>query len=163
MNQDFWLAMLLIGIGAIGCFLPVLPGPPLAWLGALYFSWRTGFVSPSPFVLGLLLVVTVVGATADWWMGFLGARKGGASLWGQLAATLGALVGFFVLSIPGLIIGSLAGLIATEYYRQREWKLVFKAGAGYLVGYLLAAVVEFVCVVVIAIVFILTARSLAFS
>ena len=135
--------------GVVGCFVPVLPGPSLAWLGALYYGWQTSWAKISPLILVLLLIIALVGATADWWMGFLGAKKGGASAWSQLAALLGGLIGFFVFSLPGMIIGSVAAIVAVEWHRVREWKAVLRAGGGYLVGFLLAMVVEFVCTLAI--------------
>lgn len=131
--------------GIVGCFVPVLPGPSLAWLGALYYGWQTGWAKISPLILGLMLVIALVGATADWWMGFLGAKKGGASAWSQLAALVGGLIGFFVFGLPGMLIGSVAAIVAVEWHRLRQWKSVLRAGGGYLVGFLLAMVVEFVC------------------
>ncbi len=131
--------------GLVGCVVPVLPGPPLAWLGALYYGWQTGWAKISPFILALMLVIALVGATADWWMGFLGAKKGGASAWSQVAALVGGLIGLIAFSLPGMLIGSVAAIVAVEWHRLREWKGVLRAGGGYLVGFLLAMVVEVVC------------------
>ena len=131
--------------GLAGCFVPVLPGPPLAWLGALYYGWQTDWEKISPWLLGLLLVIALIGATADWWMGFLGAKKGGASAWSQVAALVGGLIGFVVFSLPGMLVGSVAAIVAVEWHRLREWRGVVRAGGGYLVGFLLAMVVELVC------------------
>ena len=135
--------------GLVGCVVPVLPGPPLAWLGALYYGWQTGWAKISPGFLGLMLVIALAGATADWWMGFLGAKKGGASAWSQVAALVGGLIGLIVFSLPGMLIGSVAAIVAVEWRRLREWKGVLRAGGGYLVGFLLAMVVEVVCTLLI--------------
>ena len=135
--------------GLVGCFVPVLPGPPLAWLGALYYGWQTDWVKISWPVLGATLIIALIGATADWWMGFLGAKKGGASAWSQVAALFGGLIGFFVFNLPGMLIGSVAAIVAVEWHRLREWKGVLRAGGGYLVGFLLAMVVEFICTILI--------------
>ena len=131
--------------GLVGCVMPILPGPPLAWLGALYYGWQTGWAKISPLILALMLVIALVGATADWWMGFLGAKKGGASPLSQVAALFGGLIGLIAFSLPGMLIGSVAAIVAVEWHRLREWKGVLRAGGGYLVGYLLAMVVEVVC------------------
>ena len=131
--------------GLAGCVMPVLPGPPLAWLGALYYGWQTGWAKISPLILGLLLIIALVGATADWWMGALGAKKGGASAWSQVAALFGGLIGLIVFSLPGMLIGSVAAIVAVEWHRLREWKGVMHAGGGYVIGFLLAMVVEVIC------------------
>ena len=139
--------------GLAGCFVPILPGPPLAWLGALYYGWQNNWQTMTPLTLALLLVVALLGATADWWMSLLGARKSGASAWSQVAALVGGLVGLVVLSLPGMLIGSVAAIALVEWRRLRQWKGAVRAGGGYLVGYLLAMVVEFVCTLVITGVF----------
>lgn len=149
MDETLGIAVLLMVAGLVGCVLPVLPGPPLAWLGALYFGWRNDWQTMTPLTLALLLVVALVGATADWWMGFVGARKGGASARGQVAALVGGLVGLLVFSLPGMLIGSVGALAAVEWHRLREWRGALRAGGGYLVGFLLAMVVEIVCTLVI--------------
>ena len=149
MDSPLAIAVFLMLAGLVGCVVPVLPGPPLAWLGALFYGWQTDWARITPLVLGAMLVIALLGASADWWMGFLGAKKGGASARGQIAALLGGVVGLFVLSVPGMLIGSVAALVAVEWHRLREWRGVLRAGGGYLVGFLLAMVVEIVCTLLI--------------
>lgn len=86
MNETLLLSLGIMAVGLIGCVVPVLPGPPLVWLGALFYGWKTDWAQITPLFLGFLLILALVGATADLWMGFLGAKKGGASLGAQLAA-----------------------------------------------------------------------------
>ena len=149
MEQNLLIAIALMIAGLVGCFVPVLPGPPLAWLGALYYGWRTDWNAISPWFLALLLVPTLVGATAEWWMSWFGAKRGGASPLGQLAALGGALVGFLVFSLPGMLIGAVGALALVEWNRLRDKDAVLRASGGYLVGYLLSMIVELVCSLVI--------------
>ena len=153
MDQPLAIALFLMLAGLVGCVVPVLPGPPLAFLGALYYGWQSDWQIITPLTLALLLVVALVGATADWWMGFLGAKKGGASARGQIAALGGGLVGLLIFNLPGMLIGSVGAIVAVEWHRLREWKGVLRAGGGYLVGFLLAMVVEIICTLIIAGVF----------
>lgn len=144
MNDPLLLTTIIMAIGLLGCVVPVLPGPPIIWLGAVFYGWQTGFKAVGPIFLGILLLLAIVGATADLWMGFLGAKKGGASPWSQLAALVGGLIGLILFSVPGLLIGSIGAIVAVEWQRHREWGAVVRAGGGYLVGYLLSMVVEVV-------------------
>jgi uncharacterized protein YqgC (DUF456 family) len=150
MNEIQIVTGLLMFAGLVGCILPVLPGPPLVWLGALFYAWRTGFETIPLWFLGILLIPMLIGVTADWWMTFLGARRGGASMWGQLASLAGGLIGFFALgfSLPGMLIGAIAALVLVEYQRAKDWNAVLKAGKGYLAGYLLSLVVETCCALI---------------
>ncbi len=144
MEQTLLLSVAIMLVGLVGCIVPVLPGPPLVWLGALFYGWKTDWAQITPLFLGFLLILALVGATADLWMGFLGAKKGGASLGAQFAALGGGLIGLLILSVPGLLIGSIGAIVAVEWFRLRDWNAVVRAGGGYLAGYLLAMVVEVV-------------------
>jgi uncharacterized protein YqgC (DUF456 family) len=148
MEETLLLTCVIMAVGFLGCIIPVLPGPPIIWLGALFYAWRTNFTPVGPIMLAILLLLALVGSTADLWMSFLGAKKGGAALWSQLAALVGGIIGLLVLSVPGLLIGSIGAIVAVEWYRHRDWNAVMRASGGYLAGYLLAMVVEIVVAII---------------
>jgi len=139
---------LIMGLGLLGAVLPLIPGPPLIWLGALYYAWRTDWVHVGWPSLLLLLVLAVIGGTADLWMGYFGASKGGASGWATLASIVGGIVGLLIFSVPGAIIGSIGAIALVEFSRHRDWQKVLRASGGYLVGWVLASIVEVVIAVV---------------
>lgn len=143
-NDVVIMTTLLMGLGLIGSILPLVPGPPLIWLGALYYGWQTEWTAVGWPSLLLLLLLAIVGGTADLWVGYLGANRGGASGWATLASLVGGLVGLLVFSIPGAIIGSVGAIVVVEYLRHRDWRRVLRAGGGYLIGSLLSSVVEVV-------------------
>lgn len=148
MNEAVIVTAIIMLIGLVGSVLPLVPGPPLIWLGALYYAWRTDWLEVGWPILVLLLVLALVGGTADWWMGYLGASSGGASIWATLASMVGGIAGFFIFSVPGMLIGSIGAIALVEYGRHRDWRKTLRAGGGYLVGSLLAAVVEVVIALV---------------
>ena len=156
MDQTLLLTLAIMLAGLIGCIAPVVPGPPLVWLGALFYGWQTGWERIGLIFLGLTLLLALAGGTADVWMGFLGAKKGGASFASQIAALAGGIVGFLVLSVPGLLLGSVGAIAFVEWRKHRDWNAVMRAGGGYLAGYLLAMVVEVVSALLIIALF--TAR-----
>lgn len=141
-------ALLIMGVGVLGAILPLVPGPPIVWLGALYYGWRTGWADVGWPSLTLLLVLAIIGGTADLWMGYLGASKGGASGWATLASIVGGIVGLLVFSVPGALLGSIGAIVLVEYARHRDWRKVLRAGGGYLVGSLLATGVEIIISIV---------------
>ncbi|MDP9316169.1 MAG: DUF456 domain-containing protein [Chloroflexota bacterium] len=152
MSQIMIEAIIIMAVGVVGSVLPLIPGPPIVWLGALYYGWRTGWVEVGWPSLTLLLVLAIIGGTADLWMGYLGASKGGASGWATLASMIGGIVGLLVLSLPGAIIGSVGAIVLVEYGRHRDWRKVARASGGYLVGSLLATVVQvIICLVMIGV------------
>jgi len=141
---------IIMAVGLLGAILPLVPGPPIVWLGALYYAWRTGWEVVGWPSLVLLLLLALVGSTADLWMGYLGASKGGASIWSTVASIVGGVVGLVVFSVPGAIIGSVGAIALVEYLRHRDLRHVMRASGGFMVGWLLATVVEFgICLLMI--------------
>ncbi|HEY0073146.1 MAG TPA: DUF456 domain-containing protein [Abditibacteriaceae bacterium] len=158
MNQLLLETAIIMLVGFIGCVAPLLPGPPIVWLGALYYGWKTDFADYGWPTLLLMLLFALIGSTAEYWLSYFGARKGGASVWSSLAALVGGLIGLLVFSLPGLVIGSFAAIALVEWNQHKDWNKVLKAGTGYLVGYLLSMVVEIVTCIAIVIVFVLAIR-----
>lgn len=152
MSQVMLDTIIIMGIGLVGAVLPFVPGPPIVWLGALYYAWRTDWLEVSWPVLILLLILAIIGGTADLWMGYLGAYKGGASGLATLASIVGGIVGLLVFSLPGAILGSIGAILLVEFPRHRDWRKMLRAGGGYLVGWLLATVVEIlICLLMVGI------------
>ncbi len=152
MNTYLILALAMMAVGLVGAVAPMIPGPPFVWLGAFYYAWRTGYDEVGLFTLVLLGVLAIAGGTSDLWLSYLGARRAGASGWATLASFVGGIIGLLLLSLPGMLIGSLAAVVLVEYSRHRDWRRVLRASGGYLAGWLLSTVVEVaVCVIMIGI------------
>ncbi len=145
----FWVALAVMLIGVIGVILPGVPGVGLIWLAALVYAVAEGFATIDPITFGLLTVLAVVGITADIWVSQVGGKLGGAS-WKALLASLGLGTAGFLLglllggvwSIPGGIVGALAGLILVQVRHSEDWKEAARAGAGWAVGCLLSGLVQ---------------------
>jgi uncharacterized protein len=128
------IGIILMIVGIIGCLAPVLPGPPLSFLGliCLHFSKFGDFSTTILIVLG---AVTVVVSVLDYIVPIWGTRKFGGSKYGVRGATVGLVVGFF-LGPAGIIIGPLIGAIVGELIFKDDLKYAFKAGFGSLLGFL---------------------------
>ena len=85
--------ILLIG-GIVGCFLPVLPGPPLAYVGLLlmHFSERIEF---SIIFLLITLLLVVVLQVLDYITPILGNKYSGGSSAGNRGCVAGTILGLF--------------------------------------------------------------------
>jgi len=141
---DPWLivALVLMFIGLLGVILPLVPGILLVYLAALLYAVIEGFAKIGPITLAMLTVLAVVGVTADIWVSSLGARVGGASVWALLGGLGLGLVGLIFFSLPGAIVGAVAGVVAVEMWRVGDWQEVLKSGGGWLIGWLLSTVVQ---------------------
>ena len=101
-----WLAIgvILIAVGLAGLLLPLLPGMPLVFLGAVAIAAADGFTRVGYLSLALIAVLAVIGSVLDHVAGVLGAKRGGASRWGMAGAVLGLIVGL-PFGLPGLVFG----------------------------------------------------------
>jgi uncharacterized protein YqgC (DUF456 family) len=126
--------IIFIVLGIIGCLVPVLPGPPLSFLGIifLHISRFGDFTNLALITLGgIALVVTMLDFIVPVW----GTKKFGGSKYGTRGATVGLIIGIF-LGPLGLIIGPFLGAFVGELIFKDDINYAFKAGFGSLLGFL---------------------------
>jgi uncharacterized protein YqgC (DUF456 family) len=128
------LAIILMILGIAGCLLPVLPGPPLTYLGlvVLHFS-KFADISKNLFII--LGIVAVVVTVIDYIVPIWGTKQFGGSKYGMRGATVGLIIGLF-LGPPGIIIGPFIGAVVGELIFKDDFKYALKAGFGSLLGFL---------------------------
>src|SRR3546814_5344998 len=97
------LAAVAILTGILGSFLPVLPGPPIAWVGLLLLHY-SDFAEFSQRFLIITAIITIVVVALDYLVPAWGTKKYGGSKTGQYGAMIGMAIGLFAGSI-GIIIG----------------------------------------------------------
>jgi hypothetical protein len=125
---------ILVLLGVAGSLLPVLPGPPLSFMGLLLLALVRGFAPPlTPTLMGIMIVLTILSAVADHLLPLLGAKRYGASKWGLWGSVAGMIIGMFF-SPLGLILGAMAGALVVELMMQKEKEAAFRASWGILVG-----------------------------
>lgn len=111
-------AFLLLLSGLIGSIIPVLPGPPLSFVGLLLLQWsRYGDFSVS--FLWIAGVITLIVTVADYFLPAWMARKFGGSRWATAGALLGLLAGLFFFPPFGFIMGSFLGALGGELIHNR--------------------------------------------
>ena len=128
----------LIIIGFIGSALPVLPGPPLAWVGYLLLHW-TDRVKDNPnydnslwIMLFFVILVTILDYVVPVW----GTKRWGGSKAGMWGATIGLIVGLFF-GPAGIIIGPFAGAFIGELISGKREQEALRSGWGSFLGFLL--------------------------
>lgn len=129
-----WLAAgVLIVIGALGLVLPILPGAPLIFMGALLAAWAEDFTYLGWGSLTVLGVLTAVAVAVDFIAGAFGAKRFGASRRAVMGAALGALVGLFF-GIVGVLVGPFVGAVVGELSVRRNLAAAGRAGVGAALG-----------------------------
>ncbi|MEX2540502.1 MAG: DUF456 domain-containing protein [Trueperaceae bacterium] len=144
--------VLLYLIALAGIVLPVVPGVPVAALGALLAGWMTGFerlsLTPLLAVAGLAVLAQLIEVGSSW----LGARYYGARRPGLWGGILGSLAGLILFPPFGFLVGALVGAILFELLGGRALNEAVRAGVGAFVGTLGGAAAKLVIMVAIAVV-----------
>ncbi|MEA1886633.1 MAG: DUF456 domain-containing protein [Bacteroidota bacterium] len=130
----FALAIAFIIIGIIGCVVPVLPGPPLSFLGLLilHFTEFAYFRINLLIILGLIAIIVAV---FDYVVPIWGTKKFGGTKYGIRGATIGLLIGLFF-GPPGIIIGPFIGAVIGELIYKDDFNYAIRAGFGSLIGFM---------------------------
>ena len=134
------LAAVFLFVGMLGCILPMLPGPPLAYAGMLllHLTDRVQFTTGQLLVWLLIVVVTVV---LDYVTPLLGSKYSGGSKWGERGCIIGTVVGLFF-APWGIIIGPFVGAVVGELLGDKELSQALKSGFGSFLGFLFGTVLK---------------------
>ena len=133
-------AFLLLVASIVGCVLPVLPGPPLAYTGILLLH-LTDKVHFTTHQLIIWLVVVVVLQVVDYITPLLGSKYSGGTSFGNRGCIAGTILGMFFMPW-GLIIGPFVGTIAGEMMGGQNLTQAIRAGIGTLLGYLFGTLMK---------------------
>lgn len=153
------VAGLMILIGLLGTFLPVLPGIPLMFFGMVLAAWAGDFALIGSGTLVVLGLLTAVAIGIDLLATVLGARKFGATRAAMFGAGVGGLIGLFF-GLPGLIAGPYLGAMGGEMARGRDLRQAAKVGAGTWIGIVVGAVFKIVLALAMLAVFALALLAL---
>jgi len=137
------IGVVLIVIGLLGCILPIIPGPPISFVGLimLQLTDKGDFSTNFLLIMGFLAVfVTVLDYIVPIW----GTKRFGGSKAGVWGSTIGLVVGLFFFPPIGIILGPLVGAIVGESMRGTEFKDSLRAGMGSLLGFLLGTGIKLI-------------------
>jgi len=141
---------ILIGVGIVmmisgilGGILPVLPGPPLSYIGLLmlHFTERYQF---SPRFLIIWAFITVLVYLLDYVIPVWGTRRYGGSKRGVWGSIIGLIVGLFFFPPFGIIIGPFAGAVLGELSSGKDSGSALRSGFGSFVGFLTGTLLKLI-------------------
>lgn len=151
------IAFLIIGfffiiLGIMGSFLPILPGPPISWIGLLLLH-LTDAVAMNRVFLIITLGIAIVLFVLDYAIPAIGTKKFGGSSYGVMGTTIGLIVGI-IAPIPfGILIGPFVGAFVGELLNKADSKTALKAAFGSFLGFLASTFMKFVVTIIYAIFF----------
>ena len=140
------MAGLLFVTGVVGCVVPVLPGPFLAYCGLLCLLPTPA--APSTFALVLFGTLILTVTVLDYAFPAIGAKRFHCSRWGTWGCVVGTVVGVFFLPF-GLLGGPFAGAVIGELIARKRFGAAVWGGLGSLLGFLSGLAVKTVACLVI--------------
>ena len=127
------IACVLFALSFVGCVVPVLPGPALAFGGLLVLMPSSFAPTTQTYIwFGVACAVVLV---LDYVVPAFGAKKFNCSKWGVFGCIVGTLIGIFF--VPwGILVGPFAGAVVGELIAGKKFSSSLKGGFGALLGFI---------------------------
>lgn len=136
-------AAILLILGVLGSFLPILPGIPLSWLGLLLLH-LTATVPMDYTFLGITLLVAIIIFALQYAIPALGTKYLGGSKRGMFGATIGLVAGIFIPIPFAILIAPFVGAYLGEILNKSNSRHALRAASGSFIGLIASAFMEFV-------------------
>lgn len=136
------ITILLVVLGFLGSFLPVLPGPPLAFCGLFLLKFTEQY-EPSNQILLIYFIVGLVITVLDYYIPILGTKVMGGSKKGKIGSIIGLMVGLFVGPF-GIVFGPFFGALIGEFINKTPSQKALKAALGSFFGFIVATLMKIV-------------------
>lgn len=138
-----FLGLFLHLLGFIGCFVPVLPGPLIAY-ASLWLLTLWGYpISATALCLWSLLLLIV--SVLDYVLPSICAKRFRCSGGGVFGSFIGTIIGLFFLPW-GLFLGPFLGAALGELLAGRNLRAALKGGLGALLGFFLCLLLKLLAV-----------------
>jgi len=132
-----------MGLGLVGSFLPILPGPLTGWFGLLVLH-LTNAVPMNWTFLGITLGVALLIWVLDYFIPAIGTKKFGGSRAGVIGTTVGLIFGLLSPVPLGFIIGAFVGAFIGELvHDSKDTSRALKAAFGSFLGFLASTTIKF--------------------
>ncbi|MCF8338976.1 MAG: DUF456 domain-containing protein [Bacteroidales bacterium] len=140
-----WIVLggILIIIGLLGCIVPVIPGPPISYVGLILLQ----ITDKPPFeaqTLVIWLLITIAVTLLDYVVPVWGTRKYGGTKKGVWGSVIGLVLGLFFFPPLGIIIGPFIGAVLGEMVAGKQSNDALRAGFGSFVGLLAGTLLKLI-------------------
>ena len=141
------VAIVLMIVGLIGCLIPIVPGPAVAYCGLLCMIPTSK--APSSLAIVAFGVAALVVTVLDYVVPTLGAKRFKCSKFGTWGCVIGTLVGIFFFPL-GLLLGPFCGAVLGELLARKRAGEALWGGLGAFLGFLSGVLLKVVfCAVTI--------------
>lgn len=139
--------------GLAGSILPILPGPPVSYLGLIFLHLTSAHSFSMKFLL-VYAVLTVVIVILDILIPVYGTKWFKGSKNGMRGSALGMLAGFFLFPPAGIIIGPLFGAFLGEVFSGRKASSALRSAIGSFIGFLAGTAAKIILCLVMTVHFV---------
>ncbi|QNS41367.1 DUF456 domain-containing protein [Chryseobacterium manosquense] len=131
------VSILLLLVGILGTFLPVLPGLLLSLCGLLIYKFGTDS-SLSMVYIWIFVFLTLLSIILNYVIPARTNRKYGGTRWGSAGSVIGTILGMFFIPVPfGFLIGMFLGVFVGELLHDaKDKKKAWNSTKGALIGFL---------------------------
>lgn len=134
----------LLAIGVVGCVMPLLPGPMVAYTSLLVAKACGDHSVPSCRVLIVVALITLLVTVLDYVVPAIGAKKFRCSRLGTVGCVVGTVVGLFFLPL-GVVVGPFFGALIGESASGKNLMQASIGALGAFVGFLLGVFIKLMC------------------
>ena len=153
------LGLILCIVGLIGSFIPIIPGPITSWFGLLSISF-TSYVELNYSFLLISFIIAALVFLIDIIIPILGLKKFGGTKKGMIGATIGLLLGLFIVGPFGILIGPFIGALSAEMLGNLKFGEAIKASVGTLIGFIVGITMKFSISLVYFIFFLIEVKNI---
>ncbi|MFL9833491.1 DUF456 domain-containing protein [Chryseobacterium terrae] len=130
-----FLSIILLILGILGTFLPILPGLVLSLAGLLIYKYGTDS-DLSVLYIWSFVILTLASAVLNYIIPAKTNRKYGGTRWGSIGSVIGTIVGLFFPPI-GFLIGMFVGVFIGELlHDSKDMNKALKSTKGAFIGFI---------------------------
>ena len=134
------VAFILI-LGIIGCFVPIIPGPPISYGALLVFHFFSSYnIDENTLWIWALIVIAVT--VFDLWIQIYGVKKFGGTKKAVNGSIIGLIIGIFLFPPFGIIIGPFLGAFIGAKMDNPDVNKALKIALGAFAGFILGTLVK---------------------
>ncbi|MBL7843551.1 MAG: DUF456 domain-containing protein [Cyclobacteriaceae bacterium] len=128
--------------GMVGSVVPLLPGPPLSFVGLLILQLREQSAFTIKFLL-IWLVIVIIIAILDYAVPIYGTKKFGGSKYGMWGCAIGLIAGLWFGPL-GIIMGPFIGAFVGELMATEQSDKALKAAIGSFIGFVFSTLIKLI-------------------
>ncbi|WP_100407362.1 DUF456 domain-containing protein [Bacillus solitudinis] len=156
MDIIWWSLIILCFFASfIGLLYPIIPSVVMIWAGVLLYHFLVFSDALTWWTWGTLLMLTIVLFVVDYIANLYFVKRYGASKWGMRAATIGLIIGSFILPPFGILLVPFALVLITELIQRNSIPDSLKVAFGTFIAFLSSTFAKAVIQLTIILVFVI--------